>query len=131
MSAAKMIAVLARCERAMQRNEALTVRIKASLIRCRTVKAFSGATFLEKNAGGFFDGEGRIKTHLWEAYSEYDADEVSQEEHLRDPDDGCRHCYSAWRLVRLRKKARQELGAARRLVRHYGKEAIKAEKAAP
>lgn len=71
---------------------------------------------------------GRTKTHLWMAFlgdgqDRFDDDEVT--EYLADDETGCPHCAKAWELIHERKKARQELGVARRLVRYYGKQAVK------
>lgn len=132
---AKMIEALARHERAVQAVDEIRKQIGDALGQCPAEREVERRMREWKPIGDLYDEKGRTKTHLWHAFR------------VREPsscgygsvglgDDGiddalspgsefeCEHCLHAWRLIIARKKARQDLGAARRLIRYYGKKAM-------
>lgn len=132
MSADKFVKALARHEMAVKALAAATKHIGYALGECPIQKDLDKHYDLQWNGGGYeiindlTDGKGNTKTHLWHAFNYgserlYD-DEVT--EYLADEKTGCQHCSRAWELINERKKARQELGVARRLIRYYGKQAL-------
>lgn len=130
----KFIKALARHELAVTGLAAATRNISEALNKCPIQVELDKEYDLQWQGGGYerseqlTDGKGNTKTHLWHAFNYgtqerlYD-DEVT--EYLADEETGCQHCAKAWVLIHERKKARQELGVARRLIRYYGKEAVK------
>jgi hypothetical protein len=132
MSTAKFVKALARHELAVTGLAAATSAIGSELAKCPIQKELDKHYDLQWQGGGYWqieqltDDKGRTKNHLWHALNtgerrRYD-DEVT--EYLADEETGCPHCARAWELVHERKKARQELGVARRLIRYYGKLAL-------
>lgn len=129
----KFIKALARHELAVIGLAAATRRIAETLDGCPVQAELANSIVQQWNGGGcstiesLTDDKGRTKTHLWRALNTGDRrrydDEVT--EYLADEETGCQHCAKAWVLIHERKKARQELGVARRLIRYYGKEAVK------
>lgn len=129
----KFIKALARHELAVAGLSAATKNIGYALGECPIQKELDKRYDLQWNGGGYeiinqlTDGKGNTKTHLWSAFNygaqeRLDDDEVA--EYLADEESGCAHCARAWELINDRKKARQELGIARRLIRYYGKQAL-------
>lgn len=129
----KFVEVLARHERAILSVAEITSQIGKALKKCPVQLELDAAYDLQWKEGDYSnierltDEQGRTKTHLWHALSgrgqDYrgDGDVI---EYLADDENGCTHCAKAFDLILQRKKARQELGAARRLIRHYGKRAM-------
>lgn len=131
----KFIQALARHELAVNNLAAASGAIGSELAKCPTQveldKEFD-LYDLQWQGGGYSkieqltDGKGNTKTHLWHAFNygseRLDDDEVT--EYLADEHTGCEHCARAWASIQDRKKARQELGIARRLIRYYGKLAM-------
>lgn len=128
----KFVKALARHESAFAGLAAATSAIGSELGKCPIQKELDKHYDLQWQGGGYEiinslkDDKGNTKTHLWHAFNYgserlYD-DEVT--EYLADEDTGCPHCARAWELIGERKKARQELGIARRLIRYYGKQAL-------
>lgn len=133
MNANKFIQVLARHELAVTGLAAATKAISNELSKCPIQVELDRLLDLQWNGGSYSesdklrDNQFRTKTHLWHAFNgdgqdRLDDDEVN--EYLADEDTGCPYCARAWELVHERKKARQELGTARRLIRYYGKRAL-------
>lgn len=120
---------IVRHEIAKQKVDALTVRIGAALGRCPIERRY--ASWDNKNRFDDYDeATNRVKSHLWMAYNAKSVygehfDEDGQEDSLHPRNDGCRHCLRAFRLIRQRKGARQELGMARRSIRALGRNALK------
>lgn len=133
MNLSKMVAALARHERAAQSVAGMKAKIGEAIALCPVQLDIERSW--QGEIGHLIDENGRAKTHLWHAFR------------VREPsscgwgqvglgDDGiddalspgsefeCEHCLLAWRLIVERKHARQELGIARRLIRHFGKQAI-------
>lgn len=130
----KFIAALARHELAVQALASATKDIGYALSGCPIQVELDAELDRQWTGGGhsridqLTAAGGRTKTHLWMAFlgdgqDRMDDDEVT--EYLADEETGCRHCANAWELIQGRKKAKQELGVARRLIRCYGKEAVK------
>lgn len=133
MSADKFVKALARHELAVTGLAAATCAIGSELAKCPIQVELDRLIDLQWSGGGYEqaeklrDNQFRTKTHLWHAFSgdgqdRLDDDEVT--EYLADDETGCPHCSRAWELINERKKARQELGVARRLIRYYGKQAL-------
>ena len=119
---AKMIEALARHERAVQSVEEIKDQIGNALKKCPIEIQLQGLLQSMANVDHLFDEKGRTKTHLWHALNgRGDGDVI---EYLADDETGCPHCAKAFDLILQRKKARQELGNARRLIRYYGKKAL-------
>jgi hypothetical protein len=122
MNAERMIEALARHERAMQHLAEIKDQIGNSLRQCPIEIQVQGLWQSIVETGHLFDEKGRTKTHLWHALNgRGDGDVI---EYLADDETGCPHCAKAFALILQRKDARQELGVARRLIRHYGKLAL-------
>jgi len=133
MSVDKFVKALARHELAVKALATATKHIGYALGECPIQKELDKEYDLQWRGGGYSkieqltDSKGNTKTHLWHAFNFgtqerlYD-DEVT--EYLADEENGCAHCAKAWELIQDRKKARQELGVARRLIRYYGKQAL-------
>lgn len=130
----KFIKALARHELALQGVAEATRNIGHALSGCPIQVELDTELDWQLTGGGhsridqLTDPRGRTKTHLWLAFlgdgqDRLDDDEVT--EYLADEETGCPHCAKAWMLIHERKKARQELGVARRLIRYYGKRAAK------
>lgn len=130
----KFIKALARHELAVQALASATKDIGYALSECPIQVELEAELDRQWTGGGhsrieqLTDNKGRTKTHLWQALNgdgqdRLDDDEVA--EYLADEESGCPHCAKAWVLIHERKKARQELGVARRLIRYYGKLAVK------
>lgn len=125
----RVIVALASHEIAQQRVADLSKRIGAAIERCPIfIKAveWSAADKSDLYCGN------RIKTHLFAAYNttgEYGEhlEEFEQDDLLSSDDEGCPHCYEAWKLINRRKECRQELGNAKRAIRALGKSAMKHE----
>lgn len=117
---------LARHELALQRLAEIKVQIGAELSKCpiqiELERLWSSISL--PSADHLVDQKGRTKTHLWDAfnYGGLEIDEITQ--YLAD-DTGCPHCAKAWDLILERKNARQEAGIAKRIIRYYGKVAIR------
>ncbi len=139
MSAEKMIAALARHERAHQAVAGFKVRIGDALALCPVSVKYAEQADLpysEFRTEAMLDNRGYVMTHLNDALTEtsddgygLDAEEIN--DYLHDEDTGCEHCLQAWRHIIERKAARQELGNARRLIRFYGKQAMAMQDGAP
>lgn len=122
-----MVAALARHERAVQTVAEITSQIGKALQQCPVSVAVSQSVFTDGDVDELYDARYRVKTHLWHALSGRGQDWLDDEEvieYLADDETGCPHCAQAFDLILQRKQARQELGAARRLIRHYGKRAM-------
>lgn len=133
MSTAKFVKALARHELAVTGLAAATSAIGSELAKCPIQVELDRLLDLHWNGGSYSesdklrDSQFRTKTHLWHAFNygkQERLDDYEVTEYLADEETGCPHCARAWELVHERKKARQELGAARRLIRHYGKLAL-------
>ena len=130
----KFIAVLARHEMAVRALAHATKAIGYALGECPIQVELDNEYDLQWKGGGYSrieqltDDKGRTKTHLWQALNgdgEDRLDDGEVIEYLADEETGCPHCAKVWELIQKRKKVKQDLGVARRLVRYYGKEAIK------
>lgn len=131
MSTERMIEALARHERAIQAVASLKTKIGEELSKCSVEAELERRWKDTGYPGELVDSKVYTKTHLWEALNERAGDGGYGErglnageivEHLADSE--CQHCMAAWELIQQRKDARQELGIARRLIRHYGKKAL-------
>lgn len=129
----KFIKALARHELAVVGLATATSAIGRELAKCPLQVELDKEFDLQWRGGGYgnierlTDEKGRTKTHLWHAFSGGGQDRLYDDEvteYLADEETGCQHCARAWELINERKKARQELGIARRLIRYYGKQAI-------
>lgn len=140
-----MIAALVRHERAAQAVAGLKVKIGEVLALCpvqvEIEQAWQGKARQGKANDHLIDQNGRIKTHLWHAFQHREPSSCGwgtvglSEDGIDDAlspgsEFECEHCLQAWRLIVERKHARQELGIARRLIRHYGKKAMAMQEAA-
>jgi hypothetical protein len=128
----KFIQALARHELAVNNLAAASGAIGSELAKCPTQVELGREYDLQWQGGGYSkiqqltDSKGNTKTHLWHAFN-YDGERLYDDEvteYLADEHTGCEHCARAWVLIQARKKARQELGIARRLIRYYGKKAL-------
>ena len=131
----KFIKALARHELALNGLAAATSAIGIELVKCPISQKADSGVYTEEEAKQIFTDSYVVMTHLHDALTEsvvsYDYYEGEQRrrpnrEEIQEGLEamGCQHCLEAWRLVLERKKTRQELGIARRLIRHYGKQAI-------
>lgn len=130
----KFLKALARHELAVNGLATATKAIGSELAKCPVQVELDRLLDLQWNGASYSDADKlrdnqyRTKTHLWHAFTgdgqdRLDDDEVT--EYLTDEETGCPNCARAWELIHERKKARQELGIARRLIRYYGKQAVK------
>lgn len=128
-----MVSALARHERAIQGVAAATSSIGKALKQCpiqiELDRAREQLWTREVYAAidSLRDEKGRTKTHLCGALSGDGQDRMDTGEvieYLADEETGCPHCAQAWELILKRKKARQEVGVAKRLIRYYGKQAM-------
>jgi hypothetical protein len=133
MAMNKFVKALARHELAVNGLAAATSAIGNELAKCPIQVELDRLLGLQWNGESYSeadklrDNQYRTKTHLWRAFSgdgqdRLDDDEIT--EYLADDETGCPRCARAWELIHERKKARQELGVARRLIRYYGKQAL-------
>lgn len=123
----KMMVALAKHEQAKEAVSDLTGAIGRALYGCSVERELEKLLLSWQGADHLFDEKGRTKSHLWRALNgqgqdRLDDDEVT--EYLLAEETGCPACLKAWEFIQQRKEARQKLGAARRLIRHYGKRAI-------
>ena len=116
----RAMAALARHERAVQVVAEITSQIGKALKKCPVNEIIEQSLFTGDAVDLLIDNKGRTKTHLWHALNGRDDDEVAD---YLDGED-CEHCAQAWALILNRQQIRQEVGIARRLIRHYGKLAI-------
>lgn len=132
----KILEALARHEKACQAVECLSRGIGEALAKCSVVVRLSDYTISNAERAELFDEKtGKDKTHLWQAFQVREPSSCGWGE-VPMGEDGisdalsegsefeCEHCYQAYHLILQRKSARQELGVARRLIRHYGKKAL-------
>jgi hypothetical protein len=132
----KYIQALARHERAQQEVKRLKKAIGGSLDLCPIEKSVG---MMSGDWEDMIDAGGRIKNHLWHAMREATDDgdyprlltKGEIDGYLADAETGCPHCLEAWRLIQQRKVARQELGAAKRVLRALGRAAVKMVEASP
>lgn len=126
-----VIETLMRHERAAQSVTALTHRIGVKLGHCPIYQQ----SMLPQSGGELFAGDGRVKTHLWQAFNHREPSSCGHglvglhQDALEDAlshgsDYACRHCKRAWQLIQQRKAARQELGRAKRSIRALGRAAL-------
>lgn len=124
---------IVRHELAMRPVSSLTRRIGVKLNHCPLSREV-----LKGEAFGGTDAEGRTKTHLWHAFNHRDLSSCGHGMvglHQDEIEDAlshgsayaCRHCRRAFQLILKRKRARQELGAARRAIRAIGRSALERE----
>ena len=125
-----LVSVLARHESAIQSVANLTREIGTALQRCPISRRVVDFRLEHADTSDLFDERGRTKTHLWHALSshgvEHGDDEIVRR-YLAAPETGCAHCEQAFELILQRRKSRRELGIAKRMIRHYGKKAMKLE----
>ena len=122
-----MVAALARHERAVQSVAEIKDQIGKALGQCSVEKEYLRRMRGWEPIDDLYDEKGRTKTHLWSALNECGSERRSDGEvidYLADDETGCPHCAKAFDLILQRKTARQQLGVARRLIRHYGKRAL-------
>lgn len=131
----KYMLALARHEKAKQRVDALTKRIGGAITRCQVVVKSQDYSLSNDERAELWDEKtGKHKTHLWQAfqvlepsscgYGEVHLCDDGMLEFLSPRNDGCRHCYRAYTLIKQRKLARAELGRARLAIRALGKQAL-------
>ncbi|MGQ7956487.1 hypothetical protein ACUTAF_01990 [Pseudomonas sp. SP16.1] len=132
----KYMLALARHEQAKQKVDGLSRRIGLAISRCQVVVKSEDYSLPNNERAELWDDKtGKHKTHLWQAfqvlepsscgYGEVHLCEDGMLEYLRPSNDGCRHCYRAYMLIKQRKLARAELGRARLAIRALGKQAMK------
>lgn len=129
------MAAVVRYEKAAADVARLTDSIKLAIIQCpQSVKALAIAPD-EPGGAELYAKDGRVKTHLWEAYRRVARDDYGPDEAVwflnhgdstEETGEGCANCAEAWHLINSRKLARLEFGLAKRSIRGLGKSFIKA-----
>lgn len=122
----KMIIALAKHEQAKEAVSDLSSAIGRALCECSIEREIEKILREWGSIEHFYDEKGRTKTHLWQALNGQGYDRLDGEvtEYLSSEETGCPACLKAWEFIQQRKDAKQHLGVARRLIRHYGKRAI-------
>ena len=120
-----------RHERAARAVAALNRAIGDAVQQCSIYRlAHETEFFPNKDAAALWTSDGKVMTHLWEAYNttvdgpysarQLDTDE--QRDYLEGAD--CPHCLKAWEAVEQRRLARKELGQAKQSIRAIGRAAL-------
>jgi hypothetical protein len=119
-----------RHERAARAVAALNRAIGDAVQQCSIYRRAHETEFPGKDTAALWTSDGKVMTHLWEAYNEttdgpynvrtLDADE--QRDYLVGT--GCPHCLKAWEAVEARRLARKELGQAKQSIRAIGRAAL-------
>lgn len=114
---------MAEHERAISRVTVLTKQIREALERCPVSVEYQSLMF-KGDGAHLLDANGRLMTHFAQALGLYGWDDELAAGALRCGGEfECEHCAAAWDLVADRRRARQDLGKAKRKVRYYGKKA--------
>lgn len=127
----KALSAIIRHELAAQEVAGLTRRIGVKLGHCPISRTPADNEWM-------LDKKGRLKTHLWQAFNHREPSDCGYGEMglgedgiadalSRGSEFACRHCKRAYQLILRRKKARQELGNARRAIRTIGRFALAAQ----
>lgn len=124
------LCAIIRHERAARAVAALTATIGDAVRQCSIYLLAHETEFPGKDTAALWTGDGKVMTHLWEAYNttedgpysprQLDTDE--QREFLENAD--CPHCLKAWEAVEARRLARKELGQAKQSIRAIGRAAL-------
>lgn len=121
-----VLGAIVRHERAAQNVRQLTTAIGKCFDECSVSKEIDALMLSGKDYGHLLDGI-KTKTHLWQALHASEPDESGYGTRGLDTYEiesfveECPACHTAWLLIRERKKARQELGNARRAIRTIGR----------
>lgn len=127
----KALNAIIRHELAAQEVAGLTRRIGVKLGHCPISN-------MPADNDSMIDEKGRLKTHLWHAFSHREISDCGPwevglgEDGIADAlssgsEYACRHCKRAYQLILRRKTARQQLGNAKRAIRTMGRAALSAQ----